>query len=245
MYNISIICVYNNRQQLEKQLLKSLNQQNCEFELILIDNTKNAYTSAAEALNEGVKQSKGDILIFSHQDITLKEKNGIFDFANAIDRTIDGDIVGSQGVRETSKTYYENLTCGAEYDFRKVYKYPCELMEMSCVDEGFFGMRRGTWELHSFNEILCDGWHLYCVEQCLYSRKNGKKVYVYPIQIHHYSRGTITKQYMDGLRRLCRHYRQDFKFVWTTCYKVRTSSIYINCLYYLWVINRCIRGRSL
>ena len=52
---LSIICVYNNRDILEKYLLNSLKVQSIEYELILIDNTSGKFNSAAKALNYGGK----------------------------------------------------------------------------------------------------------------------------------------------------------------------------------------------
>ena len=72
---ISIICVYNNKEILEKYLLESLKTQNEEYELILIDNRENKFNSAASALNYGGKKSKGEILIFVHQDVEFYENN--------------------------------------------------------------------------------------------------------------------------------------------------------------------------
>ena len=47
LMKISIICVYNNKTVLENCLLKTLQEQNNDFELILVDNTKNKFNCAA------------------------------------------------------------------------------------------------------------------------------------------------------------------------------------------------------
>lgn len=242
---ISLICVYNSREKLDSQLMCSLERQLGDIEIIILDSKKYSFKSAAQALNYGANKANGDILIFSHQDIYIKEKNGIETLALAISHVGDGCIVGTQGVREKSKIYYSNLTAGETFNGQIVDDYKDELIEVSCVDEGMFGMKKSTWQHHNFDEKLCDNWHLYAVEMCLYARKNGKKVYVCPIQMHHFSYGTISKAYMDGLKRLCEMYRKDFKYIWTTCYKVRTNPVYINALIFLWVANRKLRKREL
>ena len=71
-FKISVICVFNNMDQFEKQLNKSLKQQDVDYELIAIDNSNNKFSSASQALNYGSEKAKGDILVFSHQDIFLK-----------------------------------------------------------------------------------------------------------------------------------------------------------------------------
>ena len=240
---VSVICVYNNKSVFENQLLKSLKKQNMQYELIAIDNSNNKFSSAASALNYGAQEASGDVLIFSHQDIYLKRSNELEFIATIIYNQKCGDIVGTQGVREPSKVYYTNITAGKIYDQTIINNYEEQLYEVSCVDEGFFGMKKNTWEKLKFNEELCDNWHLYCVEMCLHTRKTGGNVYVWPAQLHHFSMGTITLGYMRNLKKLCGVYRKDFKYIWTTCYKVRTNYAYIQLLYLAWVVNRFIRGK--
>ena len=242
---ISVICVFNNIDSYNTQLLASLKKQNIEYELIAVDNRQQEFSSAAKALNYAVRKAQGDVLIFVHQDIFFKTQNELKKLANAIWEQKIGTIIGTQGVREKSKKYYSNLTAGKELQEELNYECKNKLYEVACVDEGLFGMKKQTFEQHNFDEQLCDNWHLYCVEQCLYARANGNKVYVYPSQIHHFSYGNITYSYMDNLRRICRKYRKEFKYIWTTCYKVKTNPIYINILVFIWVLNRKIRRRSI
>lgn len=242
---ISLICVYNSEEQLNNQLLASPALRDLSIEKIILNNNKYKFKSAAEALNYGAALATGDILIFSHQDIYIKDTDGIVDFAEKVAELRAGDIVGTQGVMDKSKVYYSNLTAGEQLDKSIINDYPNNLIEVSCVDEGFFGMKKETWENHHFNECLCSDWHLYAVEQALYARKNNNNVYVYPIQLHHFSFGTISLSYMNCLRKLCEEYRDDFKYIWTTCYKVNTSKWYINTLILIWTLNRRIRGKSL
>lgn len=241
---VSVICVYNNKEQLKEQLQNSLQNQIGDIEMILLDSRQYDFKSAAEALNYGARIATSDIFIFSHQDIYIKEPNGIEKLAVAIANTESGDIIGTQGVKEKSKIYYSNLTAGKDYDSSIVNDYKEKLIEVSCIDEGLFGMKRETWVQHHFDETLCDNWHLYAVDQALNARRNGHRVWVYPIQMHHFSFGTITLAYMNGLRSLCNVYRKDFKYIWTTCYKVKTSRCYINILIFIWTLNRKLRGRK-
>lgn len=241
---ISLICVYNSEEQLNNKLLASPALRDLNIEKVLLNNNKYKYKSAAEALNYGANLATGDILIFSHQDIYIKDADGIVDFCEMVGQLKVGDIVGTQGVREKSKTYYSNITAGEQLNKSIINNYPNSLMEVSCVDEGFFGMKKATWEKHPFDECLCSDWHLYAVEQALHARKNHNSVYVYPIQLHHFSYGTISLSYMNCLRKLCEKYRDDFKYIWTTCYKVNTGKWYINTLIFIWTLNRRIRRKT-
>lgn len=240
---VSVICVYNSKEQLDSQLTVSLKLQNIEYEFIGINNTNNIFSSAAKALNYGATKSCGDVLVFVHQDIYFKTSSELNKLATETNKCQVGTIVGTQGVKETSKLYYTNLTSGKNFNEELICDFEDMLYEVSCVDEGLFAMKRETWLSHPFDEELCDNWHLYCVEACLNARKTGHKVYVWPSQIHHFSRGTITLKYMKNLKRLCEVYRNDFKYIWTTCYKVRTDRLYINMLISIWIMNRFVRGR--
>lgn len=48
---ISVICVWNNEVQYQKILIDSLQKQNCDYELISIDNRNQAFSSCDTALN--------------------------------------------------------------------------------------------------------------------------------------------------------------------------------------------------
>ena len=222
---ISIICVYNCEENYQNQLLSSISLSNSEIEIIGINNCKNKFSSAANALNVGAKQATGDIYIFAHQDVSIKEKDGLLKFSKTIQELPTGTIVGGAGAKEKVKVNIGNYTSGNEFNPEIIYNIN-ELEEVSCIDEALFGMKKETFESHSFDERLCDNWHLYAVEMCLYQRKHRNKIYVYPIQFHHYSYGKINKKYVLGLIKLSNNYRPYFKYIWTTCYKVSTSYIY-------------------
>lgn len=240
---ISVICVYNNEKQLNNQLLASLENQQISYEFIGINNVESKFSSAAKALNHGASVASGDILIFSHQDVCLKTENELFNFADFIIKSANGTVVGVAGAVEKNKTNIGNYTSGIEINEEQIYKFNSPV-EVSCLDECFFGMSRTTYEMHHFDEILCDNWHLYAVELCLYHRSAGDKIYAYPCQVHHLSKGKISLSYMDGLVKLSDRYSKDFKYIWTTCYKVKCSKGYCRLLRVVWLINRKIRRKG-
>ena len=242
---ISIICVYNRKDQFENQLLKTVKEQRAEIEIISIDNSSNTFSSAAAALNYGAENAKGDVLVFVHQDIAFKEANELSEFATVIEKLEVGTIIGAAGVIEKQKKCYTNITSGTDIVLENNYAFEKKLYSLDSVDECLFGMKKETWKMFHFDEVLCDNWHLYAVEICLKARKNGKGVYVYPSYVHHFSPGRISRSYMKGLIRIADYYRKDFGYIWTTCYKVPTSYLYVRVLYILWVCNRIIRGRTL
>ena len=72
---ISIICVYNDEVTLKANLLSSLKKQDAEYELILIDTTKNNFESLPKALNYSGSKARGEYLMFVHQDVELIGSN--------------------------------------------------------------------------------------------------------------------------------------------------------------------------
>lgn len=242
---ISIICIYNDEKSLNSQLIKSLNKFEVnDYGLILLDSRKHGFTCSAEGLNYGAKKASGDVLIFAHQDIFIKKEKEFYEFCNFIKHSRVGTIVGAAGAIETSHENYTNYTTGPELDISEEDKVT-GIQLVSCVDESFFGMKRETFEKHHFDENLCDDWHLYAVEISLFARKNGAEVFVYPIQIHHYSNGKISVGYMKGLLRIADHYRKSFKYIWTCCYKIRSSWVYTRGLYAIWYMHRFMAGKPL
>lgn len=239
---ISVICVSNDKSKFNEQLGASLKNQDADYELIYIDNSKNKFKSASEALNYGASISNGNILVFAHQDIYFKDSKQLSMFVDAVVGFPVGTICGAAGARELNKKNIGNYTSELEYDelFVNNIKKP---EEVSCVDEFLLGMKKATYLSHPFDGTLCDNWHLYGVEQCLWARKNKSKVYVVPLQIHHFSHGTITLGYMNNLKKLARHYHNDFKYIWTTCYKVNTSSLYMNVLVTVWQLKHKLVGK--
>lgn len=241
---VSIVCVYNNYEQLNDCLLRGLKKQNINYELILLDGSKGKFKSCAAALNSGVANSSGDILIFSHQDIYLKSQKELENFVRFIYDASEGTIVGVAGAVEKSNRNIGNYTSGLTIN-EEIVERINKPTQVSCIDECFFGMTKATYEIHHFDEVLCDDWHLYAVEQCLYHRSNGDNVYVFPCQVHHLSSGKISLNYMNDLVNLADRYRKKFKYIWTTCYKVRTNYLYVRVLRIAWKFNRKIRRREL
>ncbi len=97
---ISIICVYNNRKILDNNIMKSLEKQNTDYELILIDNTENRFTKAADALNYGAKNAKGEFLMFLHQDIDLLSDTWLEDVEKVLFSLKDLGVAGVAGFPE-------------------------------------------------------------------------------------------------------------------------------------------------
>ena len=83
---ISIVCVYNNEITYKNVILKSLKNQSAKFEMIPLDNRNNKYKSAAEALNHGGMKTKGEYIMFVHQDVFLGYNDWLKDAFSLYDK---------------------------------------------------------------------------------------------------------------------------------------------------------------
>lgn len=226
MKKISVITVYNDRAKLESQLLASLKLQDIEYELIAIDNSADKYKSAASAYNAGGGYANSDLLVFTHQDITLKTPSELRKFAEYIEQFEVGDIIGAAGVKYGGENGCWNLTGGKEY-ISEIKEKISEPIEAFSLDEVFIGMKKETFEMYHFNEKVCDNWHLYAVEICLHAIKEGHKNYIVPVQIHHFSWGNINSSFHKTMKNLLRQYHGYFKTIWTTCIIVSTNRLFL------------------
>lgn len=238
---ISVVCAYNKPHIFKSVLCKSLKNQNIDVEIIAVDNSKNRFSSASSALNYGAQHANGDILLFVHQDIIFKENDAIKNIATAINKLPVGTVVGIAGAIEKNKKNLGNYTSGLEYNPNYVYSIN-KLTEVSTVDELLCGMKRETFDLHNFDSKICNGWHLYAVEMCLYHRSKGGHVFVLPIQFHHLSNGRINREYMRNFINLAKKYKPYNKYIWTTCYKLNTNTIMLRVIYFAWLMKRFITG---
>lgn len=222
---ISVICCYNDEAQFQ-DFSASLETQSVNWQLIPIDNREQVFHSAAAALNCGVEQSEGDILVFSHQDIRFLSPASL-ELLTAPVREAPGRelISGAFGV-----TRHKGETVAVE-DFTAA----------DSVDECLFAMSRRTWERNRFDEKLCDGWHLYAVEFCFRIRQQGGSVTAGDCRVEHLSPGHIDASYMRGFRRLIRKYRS-LGYLTTTCKSLPASMLFFQLYYPLWRVKKALLG---
>jgi len=210
----SLICVYNNRKILENCLLKSLEEQKADYNLILIDNRENKFNSAAKALNFAAKKASSEYLVFVHQDIRLSKGNWFESTAEIINQIENLGVAGVAGKSQEKKVIIGNVKEGvpprpAGINIQKP-------TEVQTIDECLFIIPRKVFDKYQFDEELCDGWHLYGVDYCLTALENGLKVYVIPNEIYHRSTGfSFSNDYFTTLKRLFKKHK-DFPVVYTT-----------------------------
>ena len=214
---LSIVCVYNNKDIFSRRLLKSLQAQTAQFELIALDNCSGKFRSAARALNYGAEQIKSDsrYIMFAHQDIELGSPAWLEDAEKMLDALPDFGIAGVAGKQDGKDILLTNISDGIPP--RKPGQEIHEPVNAVTLDECCAIVPRAVFQRHTFDEALCGNWHLYVVEYCLRVIKAGLNVYILPLDLYHCSIGTLNLSYFRTLKKVMRAYGDRYPVLYTTC----------------------------
>ncbi len=222
---ISVICVYNNREILENFLLKSLKDQSKEYELILMDNTKGKFKSAAEALNEGSKKAKCEYLMFVHQDVDLKSDKWLENVEKTLNSLENLGIAGVAGRVKYKEGMVTNIENGVPP--QKISSYTLKSSaKVQTLDECLFIIPKSVFKTLKFDEKTCNDWHLYATDYCLTAKKKGLNVYVIPCFVYHRSSGYSYSETFDlTLKKVLKKHRAELILYttmkdWVTFYPV-------------------------
>lgn len=212
---ISIVCVYNDKDILDNYLIRSLKDQTVVYELILINNTNGKFRSAAEALNYGGQKARGKYIMFVHQDVDLSSNTWLEDVEKILKSLDKLGVAGVAGKSENRKGVITNIKHGS--DHRLVGKIQIkEPIKVQTVDECLFIVPKSLFQKISFDENVCDDWHLYAVEYCLNTRKLGYNIYVIPVYVYHKSGGSFSKKYYKVLNKVIKKHGKYYKTIHTT-----------------------------
>jgi len=195
---ISVVCVYNNESLLKDYLLNSLENQTVEFELIKIDNTRNRFRSAAEALNDGGKRAKGKYIMFVHQDVRLSSNSWLEDAEKILDYLPKLGIAGVAGAKKTGNPKKLEVVTNVKHGIpprNASYNLIKNPVEVETLDECLVIIPKPMFDTIMFDEKVCDDWHLYAVDYCLSVRKLGYFAYAIPLFVYHLSEGALFTNY--------------------------------------------------
>ncbi|MBT9150848.1 MAG: ATP synthase subunits region ORF 6 [candidate division WS2 bacterium] len=188
---ISVVCVYNDEKILNDFLLKSLKDQTVEYQLIKIDNTRNTFQSAAEALNYGGNKARGNYIMFVHQDVDLCSNLWLEEVEKMLDNLQNLGIAGVAGKSEHKKHTITNIKHGNPP--RLASKIQITSPEkVQTLDGCLVIIPRSVFDKLGFDEEACADWHLYDVDYCLSARRLGFDAYAIPMFIYHRSGGAPT-----------------------------------------------------
>lgn len=201
---------------MNKYLLKSLDKQTADYELILVDNTQKKFKSATEALNYGGEKAIGKYIIFAHQDVDLLSKKFLEDLGLILSKITNLGIAGVAGKSELNRFILSNIKQGQppKYAAKIQIKEP---VNVQTVDECFFVIPKNVFEMVKFDEKVCDGWHLYAVDYCLSVKEMKFLVCVVPISLYHRSvAGSFSKEYYSTIKKIIKKHKKNFDPIFTT-----------------------------
>lgn len=216
MKKITLITVFNNKKQLSEMENSACKSKNVEIEFIFVDNTNRRFSSAAKALNYGVSKATSDVLVFLHQDIEfLSEQTlaDIYDYAIENPKT----IFGVAGVKKRGDGYTKILSAIYGGPDKVEYNTLTEPTKVSTLDECLMACHKKCFGKVKFDEVLCDGWHLYGADLCLQANYfTDLNVEAIPIKVWHKSNGNADKSYFNTQSLLAKKYRKYTDVVNTT-----------------------------
>lgn len=225
MKKISLITVYNNHILMEKMINSAQTQKNVEIDYVMIDNTARQFSSAAGALNYGLSKSTGEVVVFLHQDMEFLNPMVLDNIYNYIIAHKD-TIIGSAGVKQKKNSSDKTPILSSmknEYGRYDTLKAPEKVFTL---DECLIACHRNCMEKISFDEKICDGWHLYAADLCIQAQAFEKmSVYAVPMDVWHKSSGCADKAYYTTQKKLAAKYKKYFKIINTTNGWVYTSPI--------------------
>ncbi|SNR36604.1 glycosyltransferase [Lutibacter flavus] len=190
----------------------------CEYELIVIDNSKNRY-SIFEAYNIGIEKSKGLFLCFIHDDVLFHTQkwgikiNEIFQSDNKI------GLIGIAGAKMKTKMPSAWWDCEEKYRVINILQhfpnkimehwstgFANQLLEEVVVIDGVFMAWRKDDEI-KFNEKL-HGFHNYDLNLAFECKRfNYKIVVTNQILLEHFSKGNLDKSWYESTIKLHNFYK--------------------------------------
>ena len=209
--DLTIVCCYNDINQLQNDLLKTLNEQTVACETILIDNRDKKFKSASAALNYGASLVETKYVLFSHQDIYFTDNNALKEIYEYFVE-LDGSVIGVAGVKLDTVGTYTTVVHGVNKipAGRHKIKKP---VKVASIDECIFGMNIDVYNKLLFDEKNFDNWHLYAIDMCYNAYSNGIEVYSIPSKIWHKSEGNLNHSFFVGFKRLRDKYGDDFDLI--------------------------------
>lgn len=159
--------------------------------------------SLTTGYNEGASRAKGEILIFSHDDVDIFSPN----LEQILRQSLaESDLVGMAGTTRLVSPKW--LAAGPPYLFGQVLHRSEEpnlyslnifgtpsraVHNIQGLDGVFMAARRELWEQHRFDEKTFDGFHLYDIDFSFGAYLRGRKICVRnDIQLFHESSGDFS-----------------------------------------------------
>jgi len=152
--SVSIIVVYTDLNKLEEAKLW-IDQQTIRdsIEYIALDNRDQRFSSAAKALNYGAEISKGEILVFMHQDVYLWDLSAMENYRGYLQENEDA-IIGAAGTLKDGSVVMDLWETKDKIE--RGTRANGQIYQVEALDECLFAMTRQTWQKLRFDEVCCD-----------------------------------------------------------------------------------------
>lgn len=215
---LSLICVYNNQEQLNQLLKKSYKNQNVCCELVLIDNRKQKYKSAIDAIMAGLNKAQNDYILICHQDIFFSSTTTLKNIFKYLKRR-KNQIIGTAGVTVNPREMYSSMLHGPNKKAVCPLKVEDE-MEVFSLDECLFGFHKSILSKISFDKNTCDNWHFYAVDLCYQAHLNNIKVMCINALVWHASdgkSGSKSKTFYDTVCKMQKKYQDIYPAIDSCC----------------------------
>ena len=225
---VSVVCVYNDQSVLQAHLLKSLEIQTVDHELLLVDNRRGLFGSAAQALNSGGQRATGKYIMFVHQDVDLRSSVWL----REVESVLDGlDALGVAGIAGAADGSGVLTVIDHDANPRPAGQIVIDKpTQVQTLDECLILVPRVVFDSLQFDEEACPDWHLYAVDYSLSVSNFGLRSYVIPAYAYHRSTGApptsrlrialslgvLPKGYYRTLGRVLRKHKANYSRIYTT-----------------------------
>lgn len=227
--DVSFVTCVNNMTQYRNYVVGSLlmNKTQRNYEVIPIMNFGNPY-SAAQALNLGISQARGKVIVLCHQDVIFYENwiDMLFERIKEIERDCaHWGVLGTAGI--TTK----DVTIGVVHNLRGNLQWQSTrkntVFPVQTVDEHCMVIRKNS-NLR-FDEAKFDGFHFYGPDLCLTAMDRGMRNYgiLCPL-VHDSNSGSLVsgkKEFMRLLNALSDKWRKKFPTIRTATSLVKKKKV--------------------
>ena len=197
------------------------------FETISIDNSNNRL-SIFGAYNQGVKQAKGDILMFMHDDIVFRTQNwgqviakSLEDMQTGVVGVLGGHIIDETSVSWTSSGFYSGQVIQVANGTTTTYNHNEAGLGNTVIalDGMLLAMRKELFDKETlkWDSSTYNGFHFYDLDICMQAVSQGYQVKAVPILLEHRSLGAFNQSFYDS----CRAFHQK----WDNILPVHSSAI--------------------
>lgn len=217
---ISVVCVYDDEQAFNMMLNKSLQKQTAKFELISLNNIDGTFKSAAQALNHGGRQARGEYITFAHQDVILPSKRWLEDAEKFLTGLSAPGVAGCVGVDENG---HRQGFLGYRYHlFGEAFAEP---RPVQTLDESVLIIPKAVFGDIQFDEENFTGWHCYGADYCLRAKGCGPGICVIPNFIYHNSPNLDITGLFEYQKTLFQKRKSKYKHIYTTSGSLSSLSI--------------------